>query len=77
MAEIPVLVSNLPQMEEIVKKYKVGSVVNVYEKSAIEEALKELSDNNDHYQTLKNNCRAASEELNWEKEIINLYRVLE
>ncbi len=77
MAGVPVLVSNLPQMEEIIKKYKVGEVVNPYEKNQIEEALNKLTGDKDYYQFLKNNCKQASEELNWEKEIINLYRVLE
>ena len=77
MAEIPVLVSNLPQMEEVVKKYKIGEVVNPYEKSQIEKALLKLTGDKEYYQSLKQNCKSASVELNWEKEIINLYRVLD
>ena len=77
MADVPVIVSNLPQMEEIVKMYKIGITVNPYEKTQIEKALNKLTTDTDFYRSLKQNCRIASEELNWEKEILNLYRVLE
>ncbi len=42
MAEIPVIVSNLPQMKEIVEKYDVGFVIDIDNKVELISALKEL-----------------------------------
>ena len=76
MAEVPVLVSNLPQMKEIVDKYEVGFVVNTDKKEEIISALKKLSNDSEFQDKFRYNCKKASEELNWEKEVTNLLQVL-
>lgn len=73
MAEIPVIASNLPQMKEIVEKYKVGVSVNPYEKNEIKLNLEKLYTNKEYYKELKSNCISASKELNWEKEFDYFY----
>ncbi len=73
MAEIPVLASNLPQMKEIVEKYKVGVFVNPYEKEEIKLNLEKLYTNKEYYKELKSNCYSASKTLNWEKEFDDFY----
>lgn len=76
MAEVPVLVSTLPQMKEIVDKYEVGFGVDTDNKEEIISALKKLSSDSELYNRFKKNCKKASEELNWEKEITNLLQVM-
>ncbi|HEY6437430.1 MAG TPA: glycosyltransferase, partial [Ignavibacteriaceae bacterium] len=76
MAEIPVIVSNLPQMKEIVEKYDVGFVIDIDNKVELISTLKELSDNSSLYKSKKQNCHIASQELNWEKEVNGLLKTL-
>lgn len=71
MAEVPVLSSNLPQMERIVNQYKVGLVVEPENDFEIESALNRLLASN--LSIFKNNCKTASEELNWQKEFEKLF----
>jgi glycosyltransferase involved in cell wall biosynthesis len=73
MAEIPVMVSNLPQMQNVVEKYNVGVVVNPNNIEEIESGLKQLIDKYDYF---KANCIKAKEELSWEKEVQTLLRNL-
>ncbi len=76
MAEVPVIVSNLPQMKEIVEKFEVGFVVNPDEKEVIISALKKLTIDSELQNKFKQNCKNASEELNWEKEVSVLLQTL-
>ena len=72
MADVPVIVSNLPQMKEIVEKYDVGFVVEFGNNKDLISALKKLSEDEKLYLSKKQNCKIASQELNWEKEVTNL-----
>ena len=76
MAEVPAIVSNLPQMKEIVDKYDVGFAVNIDNKDELISAIKKLSDDPDLYESKKQNCQIASQELNWEKEVTALLKTL-
>jgi len=76
MAEIPVIVSNLPQMKEIVDKYDVGYAVEFESKAELISAIKKLTEDNNLYASTKQNCRIASQELNWEKEVVSLLKTL-
>ena len=76
MAEVPVVVSNLPQMKEIVDKYNVGFAVDFDNKAEIITALKNLTSEEVQYKKFKQNCKTASEELNWENEVGNLLELL-
>jgi glycosyltransferase involved in cell wall biosynthesis len=76
MAEIPVIVSNLPQMKEIVENYNVGFSVDPAKPDDIVVAVKRLTVNSELYNNLKENCLKASAELNWENEIGKLLKVL-
>jgi glycosyltransferase involved in cell wall biosynthesis len=76
MAEVPVIVSNLPQMKEIIEKYDVGFAVDLDNKSELINAIKKLTGDPDLYTSKKQNCRIASQELNWEKEVAALLRTL-
>ncbi|MCH7963541.1 MAG: glycosyltransferase [Bacteroidetes bacterium] len=76
MAEVPVVVSNLPQMKEIVHKYNVGYAVDPDNKDELIAALKKLTSDEVLYKKFKQNCKIASKELNWENEIGNLLELL-
>ena len=76
MADIPVIVSNLPQMKEIVEKYDVGYVVEFDNKDELLLAIKKLSDDPDLHESKKQNCYIASQELNWEKEVTSLLKTI-
>ncbi|MBE0573181.1 MAG: glycosyltransferase family 4 protein [Ignavibacteriaceae bacterium] len=76
MADVPVIVSDLPQMKEIVDKYDVGFAVDIDNKAELIDALKKLADDTHLYESKKQNCHIASQELNWEKEVTNLLKTL-
>jgi glycosyltransferase involved in cell wall biosynthesis len=76
MAEVPVLVSDLPQMKEIIDKYEVGFALNSDKKDELVSALNKLSIDAELHNKLKQNCKKASEELNWEKEVTLLLKTL-
>ncbi|GBD87630.1 spore coat protein SA [bacterium BMS3Abin03] len=76
MAEIPVLVSNLPQMKQVIDEYEVGIAVNPNDKEEVKDALKKLATDKNLYNKFKLNCKTASEKLNWENEIQNLLSYL-
>ena len=76
MAEIPVIISNLPQMKEIVEKYDVGFAIDIDDKNELISSIKKLSEESSLYDSKKHNCRIASQELNWEKEVTNLLKTL-
>jgi len=76
MVEVPVIVSNLPQMKEIVEKYEVGKVVDLDNPDELIEAIKQLSEDEVLYNKFKENCRTASQELNWENEVKSLLEKL-
>ena len=75
MAEVPVIVSNLPQMKDVVEKYDVGYAVEFDNSDELVSAIKKLMDNRLH-DSKKQNCHIASQELNWEKEVTNLLKTL-
>ena len=68
MAELPVLISDLPQMKKIVKDYKVGEIVNLENSGEIEKIITEFIEDKEKLKLFKQNTIVASEELNWQKE---------
>ena len=77
MAEVPVIVSNLPQMKEVVEKYDVGFAVDVDNKNELITTIKKLTENSSLLENKKKNCQIASQELNWEKEVTALLQTLD
>lgn len=75
MAEVPLLSSNLPQMQKIVENYSVGFVYDL-EKNNLNELLLKIYNEKEKLKELKINCAKASRELNWENEITNLLKLL-
>lgn len=76
MVEVPVIVSNLPQMKEVIEKYDVGFTVEFENKDELIAAIKKLTEDSDLHESKKQNCHIASQELNWEKEVTGLLQTL-
>lgn len=68
MAEIPSLVSKLPQMEKIVNDYQVGEVIDISEASNIIKSVARLTGDKELLKQYTENCKKAAGELNWQNE---------
>ena len=66
-AHIPVLVSNLPEMKNLVNNYQVGEVIDSYNPKDIAEKIKNMLESNNYSRWVKN-CKKTTLELNWENE---------
>lgn len=72
----PVIVSNFPDMAELVNKYQIGLSVNPLSVDDIVAAIKKMKENESFYKDLKNNLVKARTELCWEVEknkLVNAY----
>ncbi len=69
---VPVICSNLPEMKEVINKYKVGKAVNISTGEELAEIIKEMLSAPQQLLDFHNNCITASKELNWEKQEIVL-----
>lgn len=73
-ANVPVLVSNLPEMRKIVEQYEVGEFIKNREPIQLAQQIERmLSKGKEFY---KFNLEAASNELNWENESKKLIEIL-
>lgn len=72
-AGVPVLTSNLPEMEAIVNKYKVGETLGEITPKSISDKINELFSNKEKLAEYAQNCIIAKEELCWENEEQKLY----
>ncbi len=73
MAGIPVLVTDLPQMREVVETYRVGAVVPENDIKLSIQMIQTWMRNPGVYSSLKENAKKASKELNWENEFESIY----
>lgn len=67
-SEVPVLVSNLPEMANLVSQYQVGEVTKILEPQQLAEEIENMLSNPINYMQWKANCKKATLELNWESE---------
>lgn len=75
-AEVPMIVSNFPQMVEVIDEYKVGYYVDPENLPEISQAVSNIITDPELYAQLRENCRTASGFLNWEIEIKKLFKYL-
>jgi glycosyltransferase involved in cell wall biosynthesis len=68
MANVPVLISDLPQMKKIVEDYNVGRFVKLEDEKDLENVLSEMLLDTKNIEEYKKNCVEASKELNWQRE---------
>ena len=73
-AGIPVLASNLVEVANVVKSYKVGEIVESHEPHLIAKKMTEML-NESRKAEWKENLKAAAEELCWEKESSKLKEI--
>ncbi len=76
-AEIPVVVSNLPEMAKIVKQYNVGEILKENTSNAIAKQINNLLNNTEVYNNYVINTKKAKQELCWEtqeRELLELYK---
>jgi len=74
-AELPSLVNNFPEYTKLIADYKVG-LLTAYSAAEIRENLDELYSNQLSYNLLKEQCKLAKQEWNWNREsqmLTNIY----
>jgi glycosyltransferase involved in cell wall biosynthesis len=74
-ANVPVLVSELPEMAAVVRKYKIGETVSVLEPKFLARVLSDMLHNTDKRTLWKGNLKAAARDLVWEKEEKKIQRI--
>jgi glycosyltransferase involved in cell wall biosynthesis len=67
-ARVPVLVTNLPEMAAIVKKYAIGKITSSLEPNELAKVFSEMLTNENSRKTWKENLKNAATELTWENE---------
>ncbi len=67
-ANIPVLVSDLPEMKAVVNKYNIGEVIENHDEKHIADKINSMLNDKEKMQFWKANTKKAMAELNWEKE---------
>jgi glycosyltransferase involved in cell wall biosynthesis len=65
-AEVPVLVSDFPEMKRIVEKYRIGKTISNTTPESIAKAIKEILEKENT--EWKNNLKIAKKDLCWENE---------
>ena len=75
-AGVPVLASALVEVEKIVNKYKVGEIVHGPEPEKIAQKISAMLSQPDVLRIMKENCKFAAFELNWEDEEKKLLEIL-
>ena len=67
-ANVPVLVSRLPEIERIVNKYEIGCFIENHNPEHIAEKIKYMLQSPEKISFWKENLKKASTELCWENE---------
>lgn len=78
-ADVPVIVSNIKEVANIVNEYRTGIVIDEVTPEKIAAAVNELAADEAKYNICKKNTRIAIHELNWNKEkkvIENLFETI-
>jgi glycosyltransferase involved in cell wall biosynthesis len=76
MAELPVVVNDLPEMRQLVEHYEVGLVIEQEMRpEAIAAAIRKLINEEQLYRHLQKNTRQLKRECNWENEAAKLLAV--
>lgn len=67
-AEVPVVASNFPEMRDLIEQYGVGVAVDPEDVAAAALIVRDLLAAPERMQEMREHCRAAAQELNWQKE---------
>lgn len=74
MAGLPVAVSNLPEMKGLIRKHKVGVIIENWAPESLEIALQKIIEMKP--EEISNNVEAASKIFNWESQEIKYVHLL-
>jgi len=75
-AGIPQVTMNYPEYKKINDQFKIAELIDELDPGSIAKAINRLITNKELYLQLKQNCLAAKQELNWQKEkdkLLNFY----
>jgi len=78
-AGIPQITMNYPEYKKINDQFKIAELIDELSPEMIANAINKLFNNKELYFLLKQNCLAAKQELNWQKEknkLLNFYEKL-
>ena len=78
-AGIPQVTMNYPEYKRINDQFKIAELIDDLDPENIARAINKLITNKELYLQLKQNCLAAKQELNWQKEkdkLLNIYEEL-
>jgi glycosyltransferase involved in cell wall biosynthesis len=67
-AQVPVLITNLPEMAAIVNQYQIGEITESLEPRHLAEKIMDALNNDEKRKVWKNNLPLAAKELTWENE---------
>lgn len=67
-SQVPVLVTNLPEMAAIVKQYQIGEITNSLEPKELAGKINDALFNSEKREKWKESLKVAAKELTWEKE---------
>lgn len=68
MAGVPQICVDYPQYKKLNNRYQIASLIEDTAPDTIAQALNNLLDNDVYYNTIRQNCLIAREELNWQSE---------
>ncbi len=74
-AQLPVLASRLPEIENIILRYNIGTFIDNHSPQHIAQKINELLNSNT-YTEYRNNTLNVSNELNWQNEKLKLIEVI-
>jgi len=74
-AQVPVLISNLPEMQKIMQQYEIGMSVEGFESKEIALVLNEMLYNGAKRELWAQNLEKATEHYNWENEEMELFKI--
>jgi len=67
-AQVPVLVTNLPEMTAIVQRYNIGMITDSLEPKHLAKSINQALHNQEKRRNWSENLKVAANELTWEKE---------
>lgn len=76
-AQVPVLVTNLPEMAAIVKQYQIGEIIHSLDPDALAEKINNALFKENIQKIWKQNLKKAASDLVWEKEEKVLHDIFE
>jgi len=73
--ETPIIATNIIEVARVIRENNVGVVLNEFTINSLTNSIKELQQNKERVDQLKNNCKIAAEKENWEKEVAILKEI--